>query len=158
MITPLVLQNDIYLYFETIRQLRAKSVLDIGMTLKRCGAICRQVADSSIDPSVFLCGIDLDPETTVPIYRSIYQEILTQEELMEKRSVVKVYELAVLLGLPRDVLMNKALISFLKKNTECLLTDHEADRYLLPSFSQKKIKTITLDNSQYYLIKGKSDP
>lgn len=155
MITPIVLQNDIYLYFETIRQLQAKTVLDIGMTLKRCGAICRQVADSSIDPSVFLCGVDLDPDTTVPIYRNLYQEILSPEALLKKQSDDKFYELAVLLELPKDVLMNEVLITFLKNNTKYLLTDHEADRHLLSCFPRKNVKTITLDNSRYYLIREK---
>ena len=152
MTTPLVKQNDIYLYFETIRQLRAESVLDIGMTLKRCGAISRQVADSAIDPQVYLCGIDLDPETTCPIYQCLYQEILSPEELLQKGINSAPYDLAMLLNLPKESLTDQALLDFIKGHARYLLADNGASKTLMPFFSNNDAKTITLDTDTYLLI------
>ncbi len=150
MITPIVKQNDIYLYFETIRQLKAASVLDIGLTLKRCGAVCRQVADSAIDPAVHLTGIDPDPETTPPIYHRIYQEILSPESLLEKRDGR--YDLAVLLQLPEDVLSDQTLLQYIKNHAACLLSDRNAEPTLLHYYARERIRTITLDQDQYLLV------
>lgn len=149
MIEPITNQNDIYLYFEAIRQMKAKSVLDIGMTLKRCGAVCRQVADSAIEPAVHLCGIDLDPETTPPVYHSIYQEILAQESLFKKTTGH--YDLAVLLNLPKDVLSDQALLKYTRDHAAYLLSDREAEHCLLQYFSREGMQTITLDHDQYLL-------
>ena len=154
MISPLVNQNDIYLYFETIRQLQAKSVLDIGLTLKRCGAICRQVADSAIDPSVYLCGIDLDPETTPPVYQRLYQELLSPEEFMQKGTADDHYDLAVLLNLPKEVLADQALLVYIKEHAAYLLSDEGASKLLFPFFSKKDTKTIALDHDSYLLIRN----
>lgn len=150
MITPIVKQNDIYLYFETIRQLHAKSVLDIGMTLKRCGAICRQVADSAIDPAVHLCGIDFTPETTPPVYHCLYQEILSMESLLKKTTGH--YDLAVLLNLSKDVLTDHALLNYIKDHADYLLSDRDAEHDMLRSFLLKNTRTISLDDDQYLLI------
>lgn len=152
MISPLVNQNDIYLYFETIRQLHAKSVLDIGLTLKRCGAICRQVADSAIDPAVHLCGIDFDPETTPPVYQSLYQELLSPEAFMHKGTADDQYDLAVLLNLPKDILTDQTLLGYIKDHASYLLTDKSASKILLPFFLKKEAKTIALDHDSYLLI------
>lgn len=152
MIEPITNQNDIYLYFEAIRQLKAKNVLDIGMTLKRCGAICRQVADSFIEPTVHLCGVDTNPDIIVPIYRSIYQEILTAEEFLNNESEIKEYDLAVLLKLTNTFFLNTLFIDFLKQHAKRLLMDHETGKVFLHSILQKNVKTISLDRDFYYLV------
>lgn len=153
MITLLINQNDIYLYFETIRQLQAKSVLDIGLTLKRCGAISRQVADSAIDPAVHLCGIDLDPETTTPVYQCLYQELLSPEEFIQKGTAQDHYDLAVLLNLPEEILADQKLLRCIHDHASFLLSDRDADQFLLTRYSHESVQTITLDHNQYLLMK-----
>ena len=154
MITPLLNQNDIYLYFDAIRQIHAKNVLDIGMTLKRCGAVSRQVADSAIDPSVFLCGICPDMEPLIPVYQIIYQEILTQEKLLKNESKIKEFDLAVLLKPAKEPFINDVFFTYLKQHAKRMLVDHMTARQLLPYFPKKEVRTIHLDSNLYYLIRN----
>ena len=123
------------------------------MTLKRCGAICRQVADSAIDSTVHLCGIDLNPETTTPVYQCLYQEILSPDDLLQKQSVVERFDLAVLLKLTEVMQTNQKLLDFTVRHITYLLADQKSEHFLLSFFSQKQIRSISLDNDRYLLIK-----
>lgn len=71
----IVNQNDMYLYFEIINQLEAKSVIDIGMFLKRIGAVSRQVKDLSLPDNIVIDGIDYMSDMPVKIYERIYNNI-----------------------------------------------------------------------------------
>ena len=43
-------KNDIYIFFETMKQLEPHSILDIGMFFKRIGAVSRNAMDEEIHP------------------------------------------------------------------------------------------------------------
>lgn len=67
--------DEIYTYFEVIRQLSPSCILDVGMMLKRMGAVSRQVMHCAIPQSAQLDGVDLYSEVTLPIYETIYNHI-----------------------------------------------------------------------------------
>ena len=77
-------QNDMYLYFEIINQAEPDSIIDIGMFLKRIGAISRQVKNFSIPDNIVLDGIDFMDHLSAKIYESIYNNIGSAKEFVGK--------------------------------------------------------------------------
>lgn len=77
--------NDIYFYFEMLRQLSPKRVLDVGMFLKRIGAVSRQAMATELSSQIQLWGVDLFPEVPLPIYEQIYDEVLEKESFFYSR-------------------------------------------------------------------------
>lgn len=71
----IVNQNDVYLYFEIIRQLKPERVIDAGMFLKRIGAVSRQAMNLEIGADVELCGVDVIPQCRAGIYGVIYDKV-----------------------------------------------------------------------------------
>lgn len=67
--------NDIYLYFEMIKQAAPTHVLDVGMLLKRAGALDRAACGSHVPQEVKLIGVDFFPQWKTDIYRTIYDDI-----------------------------------------------------------------------------------
>lgn len=135
-------KDDIYTYFEVIRQLRPSLVLDVGMFLKRCGAIARQVADSSIDPKIRLVGIDFFPDFQIPIYETIYDEIYPVETLSDVSFCSRTFDLAIALSLPEGL---------------CLLEELPAN-YLLTDIAPTKngdTWLLNLNDRSYYLIQNR---
>lgn len=77
-------QNDMYLYFEIINQIEPDSIIDIGMFLKRIGAISRQVNGFFVPDNVVLDGIDIMPHLSVKVYEKIYDNIASIADLIGK--------------------------------------------------------------------------
>ena len=86
-------ENDIYIYFELIRILQPASILDVGMALKRMGAISRQAMHCEIPRDALLDGIDWQPEIDFPVYHKVYSNIYTMDQFPEQK-----YDLAILLA------------------------------------------------------------
>lgn len=147
-------QNDLFIYFEVIRQLRAKNVLDIGMTLKRSGAISRQIADSSIQRKVHLTGVDLFPEICIPVYNIIYNQILSKESFSKELSSLPHFTLATLLCLPECPLVPKICLPFLKCHADYILISKEINQIFLSEFSQKNVRSIRNGQNEYYLLQN----
>lgn len=96
--------DEIFTYFEVIRQLSPSSILDVGMMLKRMGAVSRQAMHCAVPQSVRLDGIDFYPEVEMPIYGTIYDHIYSTAQLPKE-----FYNLSVCLGVfPDDVSHSKA--------------------------------------------------
>ncbi|MBQ1194349.1 MAG: hypothetical protein IIX45_09585 [Lachnospiraceae bacterium] len=76
-------QNDIFMYFEIINQTEPSSVLDIGMFLKRIGAVSRQCMGCEIDKNIVLEGIDFMGDISAPVYNTIYNTIYGGAEDIE---------------------------------------------------------------------------
>lgn len=86
--------DEIYTYFEVIRQLSPLRILDVGMMLKRMGTVSRQAMHCEISQAVRLDGVDFYPEAELPIYHAVYDHICSVEQLPDE-----VYNLSVCLGL-----------------------------------------------------------
>lgn len=76
--------DDLFLYFAIIKQMKPDSVLDIGMFLKRIGAVCRQVCNSEIPVQIELDAVDYVQED-FPVYHKIYNNIYRNGELPQKK-------------------------------------------------------------------------
>ena len=60
-------ENSIYMFYEAIEQLEPEKILDVGMFLKRTGAVSRKVMSRDIPEDRQLTGIDFFPELTFPV-------------------------------------------------------------------------------------------
>lgn len=105
MVNDIVTDKDlIYFYFEMIGSSGAKSVLDIGMFLKKTGAISRQVMGAEIDPDVKLVGVDLLPDAHFAVYDRVYDEVILDDYfynkvIKENKDSKEKYDIASLLAL-----------------------------------------------------------
>lgn len=80
----IVNQNDVYLYFEIIHQLKPEKVIDAGMFLKRIGAVSRQAMNAEIGTDIELCGIDVMPECSAGIYNVIYDKFWNVRDFLNE--------------------------------------------------------------------------
>lgn len=53
-------RNDIYLYFEWIKQTKPVNILDFGIFLQRIGAVSRQVMNCEIPKDIVLEGVSMN--------------------------------------------------------------------------------------------------
>ncbi len=82
-------QNAVYLYFEIVRQIKPEIIIDVGMFLKRIGAVSRQAMGMEIGRNVELCGIDAMPECSAGVYGTIYDRIWSIEEFAENEGTTE---------------------------------------------------------------------
>lgn len=68
-------RNDIYLFFEMIRQAVPKRVLDVGLFVQKTGMISRQAMNCEIPADVELTGWNILNHSILPVYETIYNEI-----------------------------------------------------------------------------------
>lgn len=147
-------KNDIYVYFEVIRQLEPSKILDIGMFLKRIGSVSRQVMEEcAVSEEVILDGVDFWSEVDFPVWRTIYNHILDKECCLESVLGERRYDLVIMLGLKE--LKKKAdlqvFIEWVKENTIYVLVD-ELDVEWEKKFFIKKVITLKVEQDVYYLI------
>ena len=84
-------ENSIYMFYEAIEQLEPEKILDVGMFLKRTGAVSRKVMSRDIPEDRQLTGIDFFPELTFPVWNMIYDQIETAESYYKKRTILQLY-------------------------------------------------------------------
>jgi hypothetical protein len=68
-------KNDMYMYLELLRQFEPDAVLDVGMFLKRTGAIARNIGDMGISQAIVIDGVDFAPQIEADVYRRVYDDI-----------------------------------------------------------------------------------
>lgn len=76
--------DEVFFCFEMLKNLSPDRVLDIGMFLKRIGAVSRQAMSHGISPDIYLCGVDFFPQYSLPVYEKVYDEIWDRETFCEK--------------------------------------------------------------------------
>lgn len=145
-------ENDGYIFFEIIKRLEAMSILDVGMFLKRIGAVSRCAMNEEVPKEAFLAGVDFFPETDFPVWKNVYQQIISKDEFLEcvKRQQ---YDLAVILG--TEELSECMELSGIIRNVSCqtryVLTDG-----LLEEWKRKipdlRIIDVSVENDRYYLL------
>lgn len=96
----MVISNNIaFVFTEVIKQIEPKSVLDIGMFYKNIGAVSRRILDAELDKNCRLTGVCEETIENLPIYETIYDEIITDDSY----DLEKHFDLAVLLADPDAV-------------------------------------------------------
>ena len=144
-------QNDIFVYFSLINQLKVQKFIDVGMFLKRIGSISRQVKGLELSPYLHMDAYDIFPETTPDIYSTIYNNIYTSFDDITNR-----YQLAILLRLD-NIIDLKTKIDLWIKAMDCsdyILADYESVKYFLDNGVPLNITPISVDNMNYALIKN----
>ncbi len=143
---------EIFPFFASIQQLKAKRVLDLGMVLHGCGAISRFVADAAIEPDVFLCGITGAFDETPGVYHAIYNEVLTPEELLSERSSTNHFDLSLCFfpGFLED--KSTVLLPFLKSHTSRLLCRKDAEKTIHSFFSNEQIRPVTYEGYHFLMV------
>lgn len=116
-------ENDIYVYFEVIRQLQPSSVLDFGMMLKRMGALSRQAMNCRIPQNIRLDGVDLYPYIELPIYQIVYDNIYDMKNLPDRK-----YDLGVMLCMSESSAFS--VIDDFCKHTSMILFDADEEFFL----------------------------
>jgi len=85
----IVNQNDVYLYFEMVRQIKPERIIDAGMFLKRIGAVSRQAMGMEIGRNVEICGIDAMPKCSAGVYSIIYDSIWSIKDFTENEGIIE---------------------------------------------------------------------
>lgn len=145
-------EDDIYIYFEAIRQLEAQAVLDIGMFLKRVGSISRKIMNMEAPETVQLDGVDFFREIHFPVWSNIYQKITDAEDFFLGKTETG-YDLAIAFGLEsiKDQASVRQILESLKGTVRYLLLDDGLSTYR-PIFSDARILDFSIDQSMYYLL------
>lgn len=145
-------ENDIYIFFEVIKQLEPQKILDIGMFLKRTGSISRRAMNCEVPEEVRLDGIDFFSEMNFPVWKNVYNQIMSPEQFLEKNTV-REYDLIILLGVKE--IQNRSelpeMIKAVKHGSGYLLLDELSDVWA----AQKDTGIIELNVEQniYFLLK-----
>ncbi len=88
-------ENDIFAYFEIVKELEPENILDAGMFLKRMGSVSRQMMNQGISEEIQLYGIDFFLEISLPAWNNVYDKIYTWQDFLQEK---KQYHLGVVLG------------------------------------------------------------
>jgi hypothetical protein len=68
---------------EMLRQFEPDTVLDVGMFLKRTGAIARSIGDLEFSDNIVLDGVDFAPQIEAKVYGRVYDGIETWQDFRE---------------------------------------------------------------------------
>lgn len=157
-------QNDIYLYFELIEQIEPRSILDIGMFLKRTGATSRQALELSFSSAILLEGIDFKSNISSPIYHTIYDTICDYNTFLldiiaanESCYMSSIYELCFLIN-PRDFIsLEEELVIWRWLQNHCsyvVTTSRQSNRlqHIQQSIHFANSTNLNVNNDTYKLI------
>lgn len=152
-------KDEIYIYFEMLKRMQPKSVLDIGMFLKRIGAISRQAVSMRIPEEVFLYGIDFFSEVRLPVYEKVYNGILSKDLFFENCEVLvgteeEKFDMAVLLHIeeylnPNELRQLGEVIAHLAKG---VLTDEKIGKQLMLYGVPQEYQTLAVGENRYLWI------
>lgn len=132
----------IYVYFELIKRIAPKSILDFGMFLKRIGAVSRQAMNCEIPPETMLHAVDLFPETALPIYEKVYDRI---DALADWKSE-QVYELVCFFDVNEHLSATRKtqIWDWLALHAACVIADTKDPQFvqfLIDHFNAEAVET-----------------
>lgn len=147
---PITDTNDIFVYFEVIGMLSPGSILDIGMFLKRIGAVSRGVMSGVIPNKAKLCGIDLEPNLSIPVMASIYDSVITYENYDTKKDTYDLSIMLRILDFTHINLLPSLIKNCLQYSSKVLM---DSDSFLkFKDFFAGTIQELTSEDNKYYLI------
>ncbi len=143
--------NDIYVFFELSRMYKARSILDIGMLLARCGALSRQVKDAVISPDIFLCGIPLYLDV-LPVHTKMYDCIASFEELLGDKDVF--FDIVFMLDMDENFLKEhkERLLPYLVEHTARIILNDKSPEILDYLKARYPLTPMSVDDSTYFMI------
>lgn len=145
-------QNDIYIFFEVIRQIEPKSILDIGMFLKRAGSVSRKAMDGEVAEDIRLDGIDFFREIDFPVWKNIYNRIIDYQVFLAEDEK-QTYDLVILLGADalRQIISLKEIARKATELSRYVLTDKFADVWVM-QHADAKVIDLKVEEDTYFLI------
>ncbi|MGN0342148.1 MAG: DUF4422 domain-containing protein [Roseburia sp.] len=148
-------ENDIYLYFEIIRQLRPASVLDVGMFLSRIGAVSRQAMGCEVPEMVILDGVRTEESVCLPVYEGIYGRIYPAGETWMQSETV--YDVGVVLHTSmKNACRQQAIWEYLWTHCGVIVFETDNVPLLELAVTHTKCQEITVDADRYILAYGKA--
>jgi hypothetical protein len=175
--------NDIHMYVETLGYLKSSPlpdaalaeslggaadmpkkktcVLDIGMLLKRIGAVSRDVLDCTLPQDIVLAGVDFAPQINAPVYTRIYDSITGLSEFMSGFTDTDDdvhYALAFLIRCEHFIDLNElaSLFSWLSVHTDYAFMTGDFDAVYTASDKERMhityTRTLHVDDDVYTVI------
>ena len=151
-------RNDIYLYFEWIKQTNPTSILDFGIFLQRIGAVARQVMNCEISKDIILEGVSMS-EKVQPVYTKIYDKITNIKSIYILDT--KVYDLIYFFDMNSEynntmMISKEALWNWLLNHGKMIVADTNDVDFVNFMTSYAACQAIDLEGRQYALIQGKA--
>lgn len=150
-------ENDIYVYFELIRQLNPKTILDAGMFLKRIGAVARAARGCELHPQIRLTGVDAFPAYDFPIYHRIYDRILPLHAVTTSsvgHDTTDSYDLAVLFHVNEYLSASEknALWDYCAHHCACIIGDTTDPAFTNFCLAHGTCQVVSLEGQQYAIV------
>ena len=146
-------QNDIFVFYEIINDIKPEKVLDVGMFLKSVGSVSRKIMDKKIDENIWMKGVDFMPEVQFPVFQQIYDEIITIQSFLKQSDNKEKYDLGVFLKNRKADIEGEKEKKILGKMSELchfiLINECEIDKWC-----KKKIEsviTVKVEDDEYYI-------
>lgn len=143
-------ENTECIFFEVVKRVEPRSILDVGMFLNRCGSVSRGMMKEELEEDVVLIGLEIFHEISFPICRKIYNEII-DIDTYDFAQLPK-FELLIALGgqEQREILGNSNIASKLAAGCEHILTD-DLD-FWFGKRENPQYTDLHMDNDIYYLL------
>lgn len=146
-------QNDIFVFYEIINDIKPEKVLDVGMFLKCVGSVSRKIMDKKIDENVWMKGVDFMPEVQFPVFQQIYDEIITIQSFLKQSDNKEKYDLGVLLKNRKVDIEGKKEKKILEKMSG-MCHYILSNKYEIDKCCKKKIEdmiTVRVEDDEYYI-------
>lgn len=158
--TGIITDSDMmFYYFQMIQNSGPHTVLDVGMFLKRIGAVSRYAMSTEISEDIILCGIDLFPECQMPIYEEVYNEIIPRDRFFRENTRFscvdgETFDIAVMLDVERhlDRDEEEALWDYVLQSAGCIMTDTKMGDRLTAEHRIRGYYPVSAGNSSYAWI------
>lgn len=146
--------NDIYVYFELIRQMQPSSILDIGMFLQRIGAVSRQAMSCEIPSSTYLEGIELPEQPSLPIYHKVYDKITSMADY--ELSSERIYDMAVFMHVNEWIKPEERLLFWQSITTHArvIIADTATADFVNYVIANCRADAVNIEDRQYAVIYG----
>lgn len=150
-------ENDIYVYFELIQRINPGTILDVGMFLKRIGAVARAARGREFGRRIELTGADFYPEYDFPVYHRVYDRILPANMLTTRSDAEKsagFYDLAILFHVNEHLADDEkyALWDYLMHHCGCLVGDTTDAAFTDYVLRNGTCQAVTLEGRQYAVV------
>lgn len=75
----------VFFYFKSLQGTENRSVIDIGMFLKRMGSLSRSALDLTIPAETALLGVDSPYAPSFPVYEKLYDRVIPSFKALRER-------------------------------------------------------------------------
>ena len=143
--------GDILCFFAVIQKVVPKSICDYGLFLCRCGATSRGIGGYTVSNSIQLSGVDLYPDSTPEIYRVIYNQLMSADEVKDKS-----FDLGIMLRISECVsVVNDKYIENAISSCRWLVTDENSYEHCPAINKTESVVALNLVDEKYIIIKGR---